>query len=213
MPNVEDEQHIVLPGAPPAHLLKRTMIKDCIGRCRATSYDLPKDIMHVYGYIQEKDKADARECIGGWDQFTPSACSSAQRSFVKTNLEALKAGNITAKSQREYQIANPNIFSAQAKPGHKPDRHNKPPFDGPYGFVPKTGTEPLTHTIEGRYMGQGDDDAFGACTVCFASFEAGDECVRLLCGHVFHRDCVVQWVNTRTESGRVPTCPQCTCDM
>ena len=57
------------------------------------------------------------------------------------------------------------------------------------------------------------DDAFGACTVCFASFEAGDECVRLLCGHVFHRDCVVQWVNTRTESGRVPTCPQCTCDM
>ena len=71
MPNVEDEQHIVLPGAPPAHLLKRTMIKDCIGRCRATSYDLPKDIMHVYGYIQEKDKADARECIGGWDQFTP----------------------------------------------------------------------------------------------------------------------------------------------
>ena len=65
MPNVEDEQHIVLPGAPPAHLLKRTMIKDCIGRCRATSYDLPKDVMHVYGYIQEKDKADARECIGG----------------------------------------------------------------------------------------------------------------------------------------------------
>ena len=115
--------------------------------------------MHVYGYIQEKDKAAARECIGGWDQFTPSACSSAQRSFVKTNLEALKAGNITAKSQRDYQIANPNIFSAQAKPGHKPDRHNKPPFDGPYGFVPKTGTEPLTHTIEGRYMGQGDDDA------------------------------------------------------
>ena len=45
MPNVEDEQHIVLPGAPPAHLLKRTMIKDCIGRCRATSYDLPKDVM------------------------------------------------------------------------------------------------------------------------------------------------------------------------
>merc|ERR1712167_36215 len=76
------------------------MIKDCIGRCRATSYDLPKDVMHVYGYIQEKAKA-----------------------------------------------------------GHKPDRHNKPPFDGPYGFVPKTGTEPLTHTIEGRYMGQGDDDA------------------------------------------------------
>merc|ERR1712167_554534 len=72
------------------------MIKDCIGRCRATSYDLPKDVMHVYGYIQEKAKA-----------------------------------------------------------GHKPDRHNKPPFDGPYGFVPKTGTEPLTHTIEGRYMGQG----------------------------------------------------------
>ena len=51
MPNVEDEQHIVLPGAPPAHLLKRTMIKDCIGRCRATSYDLPKDIMHVLSLI------------------------------------------------------------------------------------------------------------------------------------------------------------------
>ena len=62
--------------------------------------------------------------------------------------------------------------------------------------------------LEGAY-----DDAFGACTVCFAAFEAGDECVRLLCGHVFHRDCVVRWTNTRTESGRVPTCPQCTCEM
>ena len=75
--------------------------------------------MHVYGYIQEKDKADARECIGGWDQFTPSACSSAQRSFVKTNLEALKAGNITAKSQaREYRNREPEHFRApsQARP-------------------------------------------------------------------------------------------------
>ena len=67
---------------------------------------------------------------------------------------------------------------------------------------------PSRAELEGAY-----DNAFGACTVCFAAFEAGDECVRLLCGHVVHRDCVVRWTNTRTESGRVPTCPQCTCEM
>ena len=77
------------------------------------------------------------------------------------------------------------------------------------GFSRRDGAAtPSRAELEAAY-----DDAFGACTVCFAQFEAGDECVRLLCGHVFHRDCVVQWVNTRTESGRVPTCPQCTCDM
>ena len=74
------------------------------------------------------------------------------------------------------------------------------------GFSRRDGAAtPSRAELEAAY-----DDAFGACTVCFAQFEAGDECVRLLCGHVFHRDCVVQWVNTRTESGRVPTCPQCT---
>jgi hypothetical protein len=77
------------------------------------------------------------------------------------------------------------------------------------GFSRRDGAAtPSRAELEAAY-----DDAFGACTVCFAQFEAGDECVRLLCGHVFHRDCVVRWVNTRTESGRVPTCPQCTCDM
>ena len=98
MPNVEDEQHIVLPGAPPA-----TSEEDddqLYRECRATSYDLPKDIMHVYGYIQEKDKASAR-MHWGWDQFTLGLWS-AQRSFVKTNLEALRRG--TSRPSRSENI-------------------------------------------------------------------------------------------------------------
>ena len=106
MPNVEDEQHSVLPGAPPAHLLTRTMIKDCIGRCRATSYDLPKDIMHVYGYIQEKDKADAENALEGGTSSRRGLLVGAAE-LREDELEALKAGNITAKSQREVPNREP----------------------------------------------------------------------------------------------------------
>lgn len=150
---------VVLPGAPGSHLLKRTMIKDCIGRCRATAYDLPKDVMHVFGYDQEKDKAGAGDCIGGWDQFTPSAPASSQRSFVKTNHEALKAGCITAKSQRDYQISHPDIYGAQQQPGRMPTLKNKVPFDGPYGYAAASREEKLTQVIEGEFMGKGDDEA------------------------------------------------------
>ena len=48
------------------------------------------------------------------------------------------------------------------------------------GFSRRDGAAtPSRAELEAAY-----DDAFGACTVCFAQFEAGDECVRLLCGRL-----------------------------
>ena len=37
-------KQVVLPGAPPAHLKKRTMIKDQVGVVRTSSYELPADV-------------------------------------------------------------------------------------------------------------------------------------------------------------------------
>ena len=43
----------------------------------------------------------------------------------------------------------------------------------------------------------------GACVVCRDDFEEGGRCVRLPCGHHFHRACVAPWLR------RHATCPTC----
>lgn len=43
------------------------------------------------------------------------------------------------------------------------------------------------------------------CLVCLSAYEPGEECRKLnLCGHVFHKDCIDQWLTTGRNS-----CPLC----
>ena len=41
------------------------------------------------------------------------------------------------------------------------------------------------------------------CSVCMEALEEGDVCAELPCGHVFHRECVTEWLARR------PSCPIC----
>ena len=41
------------------------------------------------------------------------------------------------------------------------------------------------------------------CSVCMEALEEGDVCAELPCGHVFHRECVTEWLALR------PSCPIC----
>ena len=48
----------------------------------------------------------------------------------------------------------------------------------------------------------------GGCSICLAKYEEGDEVVRSsnpLCKHVFHQQCLVQWLESRND----PLCPCC----
>eukprot|EP00929_Paragymnodinium_shiwhaense_P062720 TRINITY_DN31317_c0_g2_i1.p1 TRINITY_DN31317_c0_g2~~TRINITY_DN31317_c0_g2_i1.p1 ORF type:complete len:386 (-),score=64.75 TRINITY_DN31317_c0_g2_i1:221-1378(-) len=50
---------------------------------------------------------------------------------------------------------------------------------------------------------RGVRDTCTACTVCISDFALGEECRQLPCEHIFHKDCIDQWLQ------RVPTCPMC----
>lgn len=118
------------PGLPPAHLKKRTMIKDQIGVARATSYDLPQE-GHKFGRVFEKDAEGAGEVLSNWVAAQPSKPKVSQRSFVKTNMMALREGYITSAQQRKYGQDHPDIRFKQVygKILDKPPV----PFKGPYG--------------------------------------------------------------------------------
>jgi hypothetical protein len=42
-----------------------------------------------------------------------------------------------------------------------------------------------------------------SCSICLNSLEIGEECVRMKCAHVYHRDCLTSWLRTTN------TCPDC----
>ena len=49
--------------------------------------------------------------------------------------------------------------------------------------------------------GGGDDEAM--CAVCLEKLEAGLLVVALPCAHVYHLDCITEWLKEKN------TCPQC----
>mmetsp|Transcript_65573 Transcript_65573/g.58847 ORF Transcript_65573/g.58847 Transcript_65573/m.58847 type:complete len:468 (-) Transcript_65573:197-1600(-) len=50
-------------------------------------------------------------------------------------------------------------------------------------------------------------DAEPECAVCMDDLAKGDEMGQLECGHTFHKDCIVEWLDTE------PSCPMCRVSM
>ena len=46
------------------------------------------------------------------------------------------------------------------------------------------------------------------CSICLDSLNFSDDTISVLkCGHVFHHDCLVNWIQTNS------TCPECRCQV
>merc|ERR1711933_583864 len=45
------------------------------------------------------------------------------------------------------------------------------------------------------------------CSVCMCEFEKGEEMGQLECGHTFHKECIVEWLQNE------PSCPMCRVPM
>jgi hypothetical protein len=54
---------------------------------------------------------------------------------------------------------------------------------------------------DGAELDESDGDE--ECSICLTDFAAGDRVSALLCGHIFHRECVMPWIL------REDTCPLC----
>ena len=50
--------------------------------------------------------------------------------------------------------------------------------------------------------GSGEKGSGEECVVCLSSFTQGDELRELACGHVFHRDCIDQWLLPGAQEDR-----------
>ncbi|KAJ8614534.1 hypothetical protein CTAYLR_000827 [Chrysophaeum taylorii] len=144
-----------LPGAPPSHLKKRTMIKDLVGSVRTTSYELPEDL-HIYGKPDIKDTEGSGVVMSQWVASVPSKPKESQRSFIKTNKCALKEGCITAKAQRTYAQEHQDIRFKQPSGKHSA-HHFEPAFKGPYGAVTESQNESVRKLIEAGYTEWTDD--------------------------------------------------------
>jgi len=145
-----------IPGAPPAYLKKKTMIKDRVGEVRSTSYVLPST-SHTFGKACQKDNEGAGEVLTTWVAATPSQPKESQRSFVKTNKKALMEGCLTAQSQRAYARAHPDIRFKHVS-GKKAESVSVP-FKGPYGIGTAGQDESIRPLIEVDYTSFEKDDA------------------------------------------------------
>lgn len=84
------------------------MIKDRVGICRRSTYNLPATD-HVYGYKAQTDAEGAGALISTWVTANPSEHKGAEAIVVYTNVLAIKHGCITARDMRQYAKDHPCI--------------------------------------------------------------------------------------------------------
>ena len=48
-----------------------------------------------------------------------------------------------------------------------------------------------------------DDNVYNICSICLCDFEEGDQVRKLICGHLYHENCVMKWLEKNS------TCPIC----
>ncbi|GMI50901.1 hypothetical protein ScalyP_jg3952 [Parmales sp. scaly parma] len=121
-------------------LKRRTMVKDVVGKCRATTYDIPEDGF-IYGIQNEVQVVGAGTVLSSWDVSKASKSETTMQSFPATNREALTKGCLTSKSQREYAKDHPVMKSKIVSPQKK--QTPLPPNSFSYGIASTQNTIPM----------------------------------------------------------------------
>mmetsp|Transcript_8008 Transcript_8008/g.10560 ORF Transcript_8008/g.10560 Transcript_8008/m.10560 type:complete len:227 (+) Transcript_8008:226-906(+) len=140
--------------------MKRTMIKDKIGTVRTSTYDLPGNEF-TYGSQVRPDVEGAGAVLSKWVVGTPSQPKESQQSFIKTNRQATKQGYITAKQQRDFAKAHPEITFTP--PALKKEREiaesKRRHFDGPFGMRTNADArESVNELIQAKYTSFHNDE-------------------------------------------------------
>merc|ERR1712118_525128 len=66
--------------------------------------------------------------------------------------------------------------------------------------------KPRTVDLESNHFKTAGSNLFlgQTCSICLAPFEKSDDVNVLLCGHLFHRDCISKWLGEHSRA-----CPLC----
>merc|ERR1711924_428283 len=54
-------------------------------------------------------------------------------------------------------------------------------------------------------------DVPAECAICHEPFSRLQACARTPCRHLFHEECIAQWLLTSARSNETATCPLCRC--
>ncbi|CBJ27698.1 conserved unknown protein [Ectocarpus siliculosus] len=149
---------------------KATMVKDVVGKVSLTNprclrqqaclrsgrvrESFHRLVTHTAPSSQRTSRGRERVIISTWDVSKPSVAKSSDRNLIKTNVMAIHYGNITAKDNRLFAQAHPEIRFAP--PGSTTmeggvRKKDKIPFDGPYGTKSEKMACPLSALIEARF--------------------------------------------------------------
>mmetsp|Transcript_48235 Transcript_48235/g.65671 ORF Transcript_48235/g.65671 Transcript_48235/m.65671 type:complete len:199 (-) Transcript_48235:272-868(-) len=140
---------------PKQQVLRKTLIHDQVGSVRASAIKLPEG-SHEFGKEIAKDPENAGQVLEKWVVGVPSKSKESQRSFVKTNLNALKAGCVSAKDQRRYAVEHPNIRKKQVKGTRK--ESDAIPHTGPFGRPNEVKEFTVNEIMEAKFTSFDSED-------------------------------------------------------
>lgn len=136
---------------------KSFLVKDRVGCVKTTVYDLPEDPSHVYGYSKPPDEMRCGEIMSSWVAADPSAGKEHSKSYVHSNILAIKNGCLTASAMRQYINAHPNIRLKEEPEETGNSRRGN--HEGPFGVKTKYAEENIKELVQASFTNFVDEDS------------------------------------------------------
>lgn len=138
---------------------KRMLIKDRVGVARTSTYNLPTDPNHVYGYVRKNDEEGCGALISNWVASDPSIGKEHTLNYVHSNILATDHGCVTASAMRLYSIQHPNIRLKEEAPPEDSRVKKNANHEGPFGIKTKFAAEPMHDIVQTKYTNYSTEDA------------------------------------------------------
>lgn len=126
-------------------LMRKTMIKDEVGKVRATTFDLPPE-PHSFGREVARDLEDAGAVLSQWVVSKPSSSTKTMTDICKTNAKAIHSGIYDSKGMRDFAKNKP----IKIKQSHANNEKLLPPQVHSYGQATQM-SENVGNLIKARY--------------------------------------------------------------
>ena len=62
----------------------------------------------------------------------------------------------------------------------------------------------LNNTLKEHLINSGETDSTEECSICLELYQENDRIVQLTCNHIFHKDCIREWLQNKQNN-----CPLC----
>ncbi|KAI8801084.1 hypothetical protein BJ742DRAFT_859492 [Cladochytrium replicatum] len=162
------------------------------------------DPLWVSGGSSKSDGIDVVDNNRSRSLTADSSLTHVDKEESRSPSEALPGATSSSNVASSFGVEQDELGK---KPEVVEDGHSSASNEAAGKDAPPAGTDTSGADAAARAI----DSSYETCAICYCAYETGDRLRELACGHVFHKECIDEWLRGDPETGigGHRTCPLC----